>query len=503
MSRLGRRGMSKPLRYISVCSGIEAASVAWEPLGWQALAFAEIEPFPCAVLAHHWPTVPNLGDLTKWREWPAELLVQADVLIGGTPCQSFSVAGLRAGLDDARGNLSLEFVRLANAIDDLRRAAGRKPAYILWENVPGVLSDSTNGFGAMLGGLAGSAAAIAHPSGASWPDAGVVAGPTRAVGWRCLDAQHFGLAQRRKRVFVLARGGAGDWSGPDALLPIGESVRGDRAQGSASRQDIAGCLSPGAHPGGANGQDAYTNQLVVAPLRTRRPGESGLCGEESGPVVQPKLSATVTSKWAKGSGGPAGDECQNLVLAPQSFTVSSHAQYTAGVGSLRSSGGDLGGGSETLVVTAFDPNQVTSRTNKSNPQPGDPCHTLPAAAVAPLIVQSVALRGREGGNMPELSDLAPEVRTPGGGSSAAMVLCFGAQMSTPHYQTDIADTLQAKNPKAVAIRTAQTSSNGHGFADDIAHTLDGANGQAVASGVIRRLLPIETERLQGFPDDHI
>ena len=424
MSRLGRRGMSKPLRYISVCSGIEAASVAWEPLGWQALAFAEIEPFPCAVLAHHWPTVPNLGDLTKWREWPAELLVQADVLIGGTPCQSFSVAGLRAGLDDARGNLSLEFVRLANAIDDLRRAAGRKPAFILWENVPGVLSDSTNGFGAMLGGLAGSAAAIAHPSGASWSDAGVVAGPARAVGWRCLDAQHFGLAQRRKRIFVLARGGAGDWSGPDALLPIGQSVRGDRAQGSASRQDIAGCLSPGAHPGGANRQDAYNNQLVVAPQ-----------------LVNP---------------------------------LGAHASQR----------NDLD--NDTYVVTAFDPNQVTSRTNQSNPQPGDPCHTLPAAAVAPLIVQSVALRGREGGNMPELSNLAPAVRTPGGGSSAAMVLCFDAQMSTPHYQTDIVDTPQAKNPKAVAIRTAQTS----------------ANGQAVASGVIRRLLPIETEKLQGFPPGH-
>ena len=243
-------------------------------------------------------------------------------------------------------------------------------------------------------------------------------------------------------------------------------------------------------------------------------------------MVQPKLSATVTSKWANGSGGPAGDECQNLVLAPQSFTVSSHAQYTAGVGSLRSSGGDLGGGSETLVVTASDPNQVTSRTNQSNPQPGDPCHTLPAKAAAPLIVQSVALRGREGGNMPELSNLAPAVRTPGGGSSAAMVPCFGAQMSMPDYQTDIADTLQATNPKAVAIRTAQTSSNGHGFADDIAHTLDGANGQAVLAHAlrdegfdasedgtgpgtplvvqsgIRRLMPIETERLQGFPDDH-
>ena len=405
------------ITYISVCSGIEAASVAWSPLGWSALAFAEIEPFPCAVLAHHWPTVPNLGDLTKWREWPAELLAQADVLIGGTPCQSFSVAGLRGGLDDARGNLSLEFVRLANAIDDLRRAAGRKPAYILWENVPGVLSDSTNGFGAMLGGLAGSAAAIAHPSGASWSNAGVVAGPARAVGWRVLGAEWYGLAQRRNRVFVLARGGAGDWSGPDALLPIGESVRGDRPQGRAQRQDITGCLSPGAHPGGANGQDAYTNQLVVD-----------------------KLAKSLTT-------GTTGSDIETttLVLAPQ---------LAKPLGAHASQRNDLD--NDTYVVTAFDLNQVT---NQSNPQPGDPCHTLPATAAAPII-------------------------------------CFGAQMSTPPYQTDIADTLQAKNPKAVLTHALR----GEGF--DASEDGTGRGTPLVVQSGIRRLTVTEVEKLQGFPPGH-
>lgn len=228
------------MRFLSVCSGIDAASVAWHPLGWRAVAFAEIEPAPCAVLAHHYPDVPNLGDLTRWREWPEALLVEADLLVGGTPCQSFSVAGLRRGLDDERGNLALEFVRLANAIDHLRRVAGRPPLWILWENVPGVFSDAGNAFGAFVGGLVGSDAAVEPPRGRGWSRSGVVSGPARCAAWRCLDAQHFGLAQRRDRIFVLARGGAGDWSAPDALLPVTASLRWHPAPRREAGEGVAG-----------------------------------------------------------------------------------------------------------------------------------------------------------------------------------------------------------------------------------------------------------------------
>lgn len=192
------------MRFGSVCSGIEAASVAWHPLGWQAAWLSEIEPFPSAVLKHHYPDVPNLGDMTLLPDRIASGEVEApDLFCGGTPCQAFSVAGLRKSLDDARGNLSLVFCEIANAIDNRRQDAGLVPGIIFWENVPGVLSTKDNAFGCFLGALAGEDEALV-PSGGKWTNAGVVVGPQRTVAWRVLDAQYFGVAQRRKRVFVVA-----------------------------------------------------------------------------------------------------------------------------------------------------------------------------------------------------------------------------------------------------------------------------------------------------------
>jgi len=154
------------MRFGSVCSGIEAASVAWEPLGWNAAWFSEIEPFPCAVLAHHYPDVPNLGDMTMLPDRIVAGDVEApDVFCGGTPCQAFSVAGKRQSLDDARGNLSLVFCEIANAIDDVRSAGGNAPAIIFWENVPGVLNTKDNAFGCFLGELAGEDCALQPPGG--------------------------------------------------------------------------------------------------------------------------------------------------------------------------------------------------------------------------------------------------------------------------------------------------------------------------------------------------
>ena len=186
------------MKYLSVCSGIEAATVAWEPLGWQALAFSEIDPFPSAVLAHRFPGVPNWGDMNRFEEWPDATV---DVLCGGTPCQSFSRAGLRAGLDDPRGNLMLVFGAIARRY---------KPRWLVWENVPGCLS--TNGgrdFGSFLALLAECGYGFAY---------------------RVLDAQHVrtrqhprGLPQRRRRVFVV--GCRGDWRSAAAVLSERESGR--------------------------------------------------------------------------------------------------------------------------------------------------------------------------------------------------------------------------------------------------------------------------------------
>ncbi len=199
------------MRYGTVCSGIEAPSVAWEPLGWGAQWFSEIEPFPKTVLAHHYPEVPDLGDMTKvnWNE-----AAEIDLLIGGTPCQSFSVAGLRKGLDDPRGNLALEFLRIVDT---------KKPKWFIWENVPGVLSSNKGrDFGAFIGAV--------EKLGYS-------------AAWRVLDAQYFGVPQRRRRVFVV--GCSGDWRDPAAVLFDKESLRGNPPPSREKRQDTATSVTEG------------------------------------------------------------------------------------------------------------------------------------------------------------------------------------------------------------------------------------------------------------------
>jgi len=216
------------MKYLSVCSGIEAASVAWHPLGWEPFAFAEIEKFPSAVLAHHYPSVPNFGDMTKFKDWPDATI---DVLVGGTPCQSFSVAGLRKGLADPRGNLCLTFLAIADRY---------RPQWVLWENVPGVLSsDGGRDFGAFLGGLG--------QLGYGW-------------SYRVLDAQYvrvdgFGRAvpQRRRRVFVV--GHLGDWRRAAAVLFECESLQGNTAPRRQAGQRVAPTISSRPTGGGGLGTD--------------------------------------------------------------------------------------------------------------------------------------------------------------------------------------------------------------------------------------------------------
>ena len=194
------------MRFGSVCSGIEAASVAFDPLGWKAAWFSEIEPFPCEVLKHHYPDVPNYGDMTTLPQRILSSEIEApEMLCGGTPCQAFSVAGQRKSLDDARGNLTLTFCEIANAIDTVRTLHGQQPAIILWENVPGVLSTRDNALGCFLAELVGSNLPLSPgTSGDKWPSAGLVVGPKRQASWRVLDAQYFGVPQRRRRIFVIA-----------------------------------------------------------------------------------------------------------------------------------------------------------------------------------------------------------------------------------------------------------------------------------------------------------
>ncbi|HDO6829845.1 TPA: phage N-6-adenine-methyltransferase [Klebsiella pneumoniae] len=247
--------------YGSICSGIEAATVAWEPLGWKAVWFSEIEAFPSAVLAKRWPEVVNLGDMTTIAAAVRAGEVQApDVMVGGTPCQAFSIAGLRNGLADARGQLTLSYVELANAIDDKRIERGEEEAIFVWENVPGVLTSHDNAFGCFLAGLAGESCEL-EPSGGKWTHSGCVYGPQRTIAWIVKDAQYFGVAQRRKRVFVVASARKG--FDPGQVLFESEGVRRDTPPSREPQTAVAALTARGVGTCGADDNQAQAGHLLA------------------------------------------------------------------------------------------------------------------------------------------------------------------------------------------------------------------------------------------------
>ena len=286
------------MTYISFCSGIEAATAAWHPLGWSPVAFCEIDKFASRVLAHYYPNVPNLGDFTKvdWAQY------SADICVGGTPCQAFSVAGLRNSLADERGNLTLEFVRAINII---------RPQIIVWENVPGVLSTADNAFGCFLAALVGCDEPIVFEQG--WPNSGVVDGPDRRAAWRILDAQYFGLAQRRKRVFVVAN--SGDRPHPAEILLEWQSLRRDSAPSRTSGEGVAGTVAARTTGGGGFGTDfeaAGGLQPVAMCLGAK--GGVGRMDAESETFVTYALQA--------------GALRENLASGPDGVGVQEHIAYT-------------------------------------------------------------------------------------------------------------------------------------------------------------------------------
>lgn len=188
----------------SICSGIEAASVAWKSFGVNFSWFSEIAPFPTNVLKTRYPKIKNLGDMNDIPEMILNRKIDTpDMLCGGTPCQAFSYAGNQKGLNDERGNLTLKFVDIISANDKIRKLDGKEPCIVFWENVEGVLSDETNAFGCLVSSLAGLKNTYSLEK---WPTAGLIEGPKRNVAWRVLDARHFGLPQQRRRLYVLAGG---------------------------------------------------------------------------------------------------------------------------------------------------------------------------------------------------------------------------------------------------------------------------------------------------------
>jgi DNA (cytosine-5)-methyltransferase 1 len=342
------------MRFLSVCSGIEAASVAWEPLGWKAAAFSEIDAFPSSVLSAHYPNTPNLGDMTRFQEWPD--LGPVDVLVGGTPCQSFSVAGLRRGLADPRGNLMLTFGAIAGRY---------RPRWIVWENVPGVLSsDGGRDFGAFLGmlGLLG-----------------------YGYAYRVLDAQYFGLAQRRKRVFVV--GYSGDWRPAAAVFLERSGLRGDSAPRREAGKGAAGTID--ANPGGSGENDARDGRLIAGTLGTSsHDATRDNIGEMLiAPDVSPALKARDYKGPSSGAGGDGDGDGDGAPLVAHAFHENQRGELTVNdtVGTLKVGGGKPGQG-------------------------------YPAIAFA--------LRGREDGAVPEMhddGDTAGALRSASGGSSRDVV----------------------------------------------------------------------------------
>jgi len=281
------------MRYISLFSGIESASAAWEPMGWAPVCFSEIEPFPRAVLSHRFPDVPLHGDMTgvDWHQYQN----QADVVVAGAPCQAFSVAGARQSLDDDRGNLTLATIEALNAI---------RPEYFVFENVPGILSTKDNAFGCFLGGLVGADSPLQPPGRCRWSDAGLVSGPDRRVAWRILDAQHFGVPQRRRRVFVVGCPRTG--ADPAEILFEPKSLNRDVTPSRKAREETAAPTLPGSKKknrpwvatGGGTGKPINIAPTIESPCnRLELASEAFIVYENHGqdsrikPIDKPTINA--------------------------------------------------------------------------------------------------------------------------------------------------------------------------------------------------------------------
>ena len=413
------------MKYLSVCSGVEAATVAWHSLGWQPVAFSEIESFPSAVLAHHYPNVPNLGDMTKYKEW--NLNESIDILVGGTPCQSFSVAGLRKGLEDPRGNLALTYVGILDRF---------RPKWFIWENVPGVLSSGGGrDFGSFLGAVAECGYGFAY---------------------RVLDAQNFGVPQRRRRVFVV--GHLGDWQPAAKVLFESESLSGDFKSGRKTRKSVTG------------------------------------------------------------------------------FVESSFGQYREDViaGTTKASGGVLGGGSETFYVEdianclqttchewsradgfnmiAYENHPSDSRVKEM----GETCQTV------------TSTWGTGGGNIPFVQNVSYALQGSGSTSKRSNGMGYKEEQSYTLNTTDvhgvafgwqnsshqgmsvdtISPTLDKSKTPAVAVPLTNivaptlTASNNPSRSPQSTEVTNQVASVYAASTAVRRLTPVECERLQGFPDNY-
>ena len=496
------------IRYLSVCSGIEAASKAWEPLGWEPVAFSEIEPFPAAVLKHHWPEVQNLGDMTKYEQWNIGTI---DLLVGGTPCQSFSVAGLRQGLKDPRGNLMLTYLAIAERF---------KPRWLVWENVPGVLS--SNGgkdFGSFLGALG--------ELGYEW-------------AYRVLDAQWFGVAQRRRRVFVVAHLGEGSLAAK--VLFESESVRRDNAPSREAGQRTAANVAPSltaSNDPSRSPQSSEVTQQVNAVLEAEvysdcvgaihtECGGGKLTNQtvRAGHIFpsywndQTQPHDTLLARDYKGVGNqdltsgrllvPAAlyenHPNDSRVTGPHDVAPSCVSRYGTGGGNVPLVQEAVIFQTSELRLTGTITEQTVCPTLKANTKAGD---TEPK-----VIAFEPGIATREGSDSRFVKELSPTLRKEMGDNQVAVAFPIDTQNMTEGHASggkghgkngDPSFTLTKGHSHAVAVDTynqavgfkSQTLRSGASSIEHSGGVINPADRMAV-----RRLTPRECERLQGFNDDH-
>ena len=484
------------LRFGSVCSGIEAASTAWNPLGWEAAWLSEIEPFPSAVLAHHYPDVPNLGDMTLLPDRIANGEVEApDLFCGGTPCQAFSVAGLRKSLDDARGNLSLVFCEIANAIDTQRAGRNQPPAIIFWENVPGVLSTKDNAFGCFLAGLAGEEDPVEPPRG-KWTNAGVVLGPQRAVAWRILDAQYFGVAQRRRRVFVVAS--ARDDFDPASILFEFDGVRRDTAPSREAGKVAAPCVTNGP-PFSRTGNERVEAEAMVVAARMVAFGEYSVDGTASAMKARDYKDAT------------------DLVAQPMVV----HGTQDPCVSNIAFAQGRNNGGENVLAYTTKMHNTTSNQAGKFYEEYSTSldANSPPPAVFQPIPINSMnALRSADadkttGCGIGEAGDPSFTL-TKGHSHAVAHVVGALACNTGPNghdagnfacnQAVDAGHVLPVAQPMVLMDQGGSVMNVEHNMVGTLRRETHGHEPAVIQppSMAVRRLTPVECERLQGFPDDY-
>ncbi len=435
----------KPLRYLSVCSGMEAASVAWHPLGWTPVGFSEIEPFPCAILKHRFPKTPNYGSLTEYQSWPLEPGA-IDLLVGGTPCQSFSVAGLRKGLADPRGNLALTFLGLADRL---------KPKWIVWENVPGVLS--SNGgrdFGSFVGALG-----------------------QLGYGWamRILDAQHFGVPQRRRRVFVVAC--LGDWRAAAEVLSLREGLRGYLEAGGKKRKGVAADAGSGVEAG---------------------------CWWDGGQVSQ-----TLDAVLQKGQTMPDKNRfpavLQPIVIDRAAFNQGENAQYEPHIAESEVMDSLVARGPHAVgqPIPFRKSKRACSTTDNETWVPAENSNTLNNfdlgdTRTTHAVVGPIAWTQNQRDEVRILGDTAAALALPGTHQTnyiaQPQVYENHAQDSRVNGPLDVAPTVAAIAPTLTASNDPSRSPQ----SSEVTQQVSAVHSVTMA---VRRLTPRECERLQGFPDD--